>query len=117
MAPTLINGEIALVLRNSRKIRPGDIAVYHSPITGNLVVKRCVLNNDAKPHVENGWLITPWGRWYLSGREWEQLEETQIENSLFMVGDNQFNSFDSRNYGFVPRKSFIGRVVSWGRND
>lgn len=117
MAPALMNGEIALVLRGSEKIRPGDIAVYHSPITGNLVVKRCVLDSGEKPHIENGWLITPWGRWYLSGAEWEQMDGAQTENSLFMVGDNQFMSFDSRDYGFVPRESFIGRVVSWEGNE
>jgi len=113
MAPVLMDGQIALVLRGSGRIRPGDIAVYHSPITGNLVVKRCVLNSDAEPHIENGWLITPWGRWYLSGAQLEHLDETQSESSLFMVGDNQFKSFDSRDYGFVPRTSFIGRVLSW----
>jgi len=113
MSPALTDGQIALVLRGSGRIHPGDIAVYHSPVTGNLVVKRCILNSDAEPRIENGWLITPWGSWYLSGTQWERLGETQIENALFMVGDNQFKSFDSRDYGFVPRTSFIGRVLSW----
>lgn len=117
MAPMLSNGQVVLVLRGSRRIYPGDIAVYYSPVSDNLVVKRCVLNSDVEPHIENGWLITPWGRWYLAGTQWEQLDENQPEDSLFMVGDNQFKSFDSRNYGFVPRESFIGRVLNWRVND
>jgi len=117
MSPALSNGQVALVLRGSGRIRPGDIAVYHSPTTGKLVVKRCVLNSDVEPRIEHGWLITPWGRWYLSEEQWKRLDEAQPEGSLFMVGDNQFKSFDSRDYGFVPRKNFIGRVLNWGNND
>lgn len=111
MEPYLRNGQLALVLRGSRKIRPGDIAVYYRPETGNLVVKRCVLDSDSEPRIENGWLTTRWGRWYLSGAQWERMAEDQPKNSLFMVGDNQFMSLDSRDYGFVPRESFVGRVL------
>ena len=117
MAPVLTDGQVVLVLRGSKRIHPGDIAVYYSPLTGNLVVKRCVLNSDVKPLIENGWLITSWGRWYLSEVQWKRLDGNLPEDSLFMIGDNQFKSFDSRDYGFVPRGSFIGRVLNWGSND
>ena len=30
---------------------------------------------------------------------------------LFFLGDNLDNSFDSRNYGFVPYKNVLGKVV------
>ena len=113
MTPTLTDGQWVVVLRGARRIHPGDIAVFISPLDHQLVVKRCVLNSDTSPVIDHGWLITPWGSWYLTGSQWERLDgESRLPlGSLFMVGDNQFRSFDSRNYGFVPLESLVGRVL------
>ncbi len=113
MTPTLANGQWVVVLRGAGRIQLGDIAVFVSPLDQELVVKRCVLDSDEKLVIEHGWLITPWGRWYLTGPQWDRLNEERSlpKGSLFMVGDNQFQSFDSRNYGYVPPESLIGRVL------
>ncbi len=35
-----------------------------------------------------------------------------IQNSkLFVVGDNDHHSIDSRNFGWLPRQNVIGRVI------
>ncbi len=113
MIPTLADGQWVVVLRGSGRIRLGDIAVFVSPLDNELVVKRCVLNSDSRPVIDHGWLITPWGRWYLTGSQWDRLDEEHglSKGSLFMVGDNQFRSFDSRNYGYIQPESLIGRVM------
>jgi len=113
MNPTLKDGQWALVLRGSGKIRPGDIAVFISPLDNELVVKRYIFGSDSIPVIDHGWLVTPWGRWFLTGSQWKRLEEERNipEGMLFMVGDNQFRSLDSRSYGFIRADHLIGRVL------
>jgi len=118
MSPTLRDGQWALVLRGSGKIHPGDIAVFISPMDNELVVKRYIFGSGSKPVIDHGWLVTPWGRWFLTGSQWKQLEEERNlpEGMLFMVGDNQFRSLDSRSYGYVQADSLIGRVLLRRKN-
>ncbi len=119
MNPTLFDGQWVIVLRGSRRIRPGDIAVYINPLDHELVVKRYILSSDSNPVIDHGWLVTSWGRWYLSEEQWNRMDnERSLPKGLFfMVGDNQFQSFDSRNYGFIPRESLVGRVVLRRKHD
>jgi signal peptidase I len=58
-------------------------------------------------------LLRPDGRVLVDGRE---SETYQVERDyFFMLGDNRDNSFDSRNWGFVPYDAIIGKaiVVYW----
>lgn len=34
-----------------------------------------------------------------------------VSNELFFLGDNPSESYDSRNYGFVPYKYVLGKVT------
>lgn len=121
MWPTLVDGQWVLVLRGSGLVHPGDIAVFWNPNDKDLSIKRCVSDEKDPPNVDHGWLVTRWGRWYLTGPQWDMLENTSppSEEALFMVGDNQFHSFDSRSYGYVPRDNIVGRVLlpSDGKTD
>ncbi len=112
MLPTLRSRQLLLVIRNKELIQPGDIAVFRSPVDGLLTVKRCILEGGMIPEVNHGMLETPWGRWYVSESQWEKLDTTAPlpDNVFFMVGDNQFQSLDSRSYGPVPAKNMVGRV-------
>jgi signal peptidase I len=113
MSPTLRDGQWALVLRGSGNIHPGDIAVFISPVDNRMVVKRYIFGSESRPVIDHGWLITPWGRWFLTGSQWKRLEkERNVPGGMFfMVGDNQFRSLDSRNYGYVQADRLIGRVL------
>ena len=117
MFPTLVDGQWILVERGGRKVEAGDLVVFRSPADGRLAVKRCILVGGERPDVDHGWLRTPWGRWFLSGPQWEQLDrvDTIPADSVYLVGDNQFHSMDSRVYGTVSRSALIGRVVMPGR--
>ena len=113
MTPTLVDGQWVVVLRGSRRIHPGDIAVFMSPLDNRLIVKRFIFSSDTKPVIDHGWLVTPWGRWFLTGPQWDRLsKEKDLPGGLFfMVGDNQFQSMDSRSYGYIPEDNMIGRVL------
>lgn len=117
MAPTLIDGQWALVLRGAGKVRIGDIALFISPDYKQLAVKRCVLSGDENPQVKHGWLMTDWGECFLTGKEWRSLVNSPKPpaDSFFMIGDNQFNSLDSREYGYIDRDKLLGRVLIWRR--
>ena len=113
MAPALADGQWVLVIRGSSRVSSGDVGVYRSPEDGSLVVKRCILTEDDPVVIENGWLVAGETRWYLTGpqnavlSEWERVPE----DGFFFVGDNQFRSLDSREYGFVDRNRVVGRVL------
>jgi len=113
MYPTLNDGQWALVRVGVQGILPGDIVVFKKPVDRRLTVKRYILPGYEQPLIEHGWLITPWGRWFLTGDQWDSIEEEKEnpEGLFFMVGDNQFHSLDSRSYGFVSSENLVGRVV------
>lgn len=113
MTPTLADGQWVVVRRGAGRIQPGDIAVFISPLDHQLVIKRCVLKDEMNPVVDHGWLVTPWGQWFLTGTQWDRLDQAKLgtKGSFFMVGDNQFRSLDSRNYGYIHTDSLIGKVL------
>ncbi len=113
MEPTLTDGQWILVLRGSHRVESGDIAVFISPADQKLAVKRCILEERDELVISHGWLETPWGRWFLTGPQWEILDSQKFipEDSVYMVGDNQFHSMDSRNYGYVRRENLVGKVL------
>lgn len=113
MTPTLVDGQWILVVRGAQRVEAGDLAIFLSPADSSLAVKRCILEEGARPVVDHGWLVTPWGRWFLSGTQWENLNIAGRipDDSVYLVGDNQFRSMDSRSYGSVPRRDLIGKVL------
>jgi len=113
MYPTLNDGQWALVRVGVQGIQPGDIVIFRNPVDRGLTVKRYVLPGYEQPVIEHGWLVTPWGRWFLTGDQWDSIEEKKehLEGLFFMVGDNQFRSLDSRSYGFVGSEHLVGRVL------
>jgi signal peptidase I len=80
--------------------RPGDVVVFRSPQDPTKFhCKRIV----AMPH---SWVVNN------SQNLWEELDSfTKIpEGHVWVQGDNQNNSNDSRSYGYIPMGLITGRV-------
>ena len=118
MAPTLVDGQWVIVLRGRDAVRKGDVVLFSNPEDKELTVKRFVLTSNETPQIEHGWLVTPWGKWFLTPKEWQRLMDTastSVSDAFFLLGDNQFYSLDSRTYGYVDKTWIIGRILSWRR--
>jgi signal peptidase I len=96
MTPTLQHGDRVLVLRTwaARRLRRGDVVIAKPPLPGGerLWIKRV--------------------RAVQGDRAVSRDEELVLsEREVFLVGDHEAGSFDSRQYGAVSTDDIIGRVV------
>src|SRR5438093_5725561 len=122
MSPTLQVGDHIIVTPyHGGSPQRGDVVVFHSPASaGDLLVKRIV----ALP----GDLVeTHGGRLFIAGHTAAEpyviapattgTIASQIipPGCFFVLGDNRANSFDSRQWGVLPRDLVIGRArfVLW----
>lgn len=124
MAPTLPDAKYLLLNHLTYRFRepkPNDIAVFQDPVDKALVVKRIVAQPGDRVYVKGG-------RLFVNGKS---LPEPYLEpgtktyagpdyraqmwicglNQYFVLGDNRDNSTDSRVYGTVPRKNFLGTIM------
>lgn len=97
----------------------GDIIVFYPPnLEEEPYIKRVIGLPGEEVHVENGVV-------YINGKD---LDEPYIkaspnyngtwhvpDHSLFVLGDNRNNSFDSHSWGMVPYSDIIGKAefVYW----
>ena len=130
MAPTLQVGDHILVTPYRTPFladRPerGDVVVFRSPLDPNeLLVKRVVavpgdllesragrvsIGNHAFPEP---YLLTPAESGAISA-------QIVPADSYFVMGDNRANSYDSRNWGALPRELVVGRarMILWSSGD
>lgn len=87
MFPTYVNDEIILSTRlfRKRKIKVGDVIVFKHPyVKGRLLIKRVA------------------DLFY--SRDGELL-------SIYFLGDNSSDSYDSRNFGYVLTKDLVSKVL------
>ncbi len=122
MTPTLQVGDHIVVTpyRNAQPAR-GDVIVFHSPVTADeLLVKRIVA-------VPGDLVETHAGRLFVNGHAMAEPYVASPTTSgviapqivprecLFVLGDNRANSFDSRQWGVLPRGLLVGRarLVLW----
>lgn len=129
MSPTLSNGSFVIINRlaygitvpatNTYLVRWGepavnDIIVY--PLDGRIVVKRCIATAGTKlDFIENsGYSVRAGERDVpLSETQFRRMVHTQNvpPGTVFTLGDNNKESRDSRDYGFVSLDSIRGKVV------
>lgn len=87
MFPTYIDDEIIFSTRlfRKRKIKVGDVIVFKHPyVKGRLLIKRVAdLYYDKKGKLQ----------------------------SIYFLGDNSSDSYDSRNFGYVLTKDLVSKVL------
>ncbi len=121
MAPTLRPGDHVLVEKLSYRFgspRRGDLVVFRSPDGGALAVKRIVGLAGDRVAIEDGVLA-------IDGHVQREpyVDHATVDSvyfgpvvvprgDVFVMGDNRADSHDSRDYGAVPRRSLIGRVLT-----
>ncbi|MDX6621440.1 MAG: signal peptidase [Gaiellales bacterium] len=120
MAPTLQPGDHVLVEKLSYRFgspRRGDLVVFRSPDGGSPAVKRIAGLAGDRIAIEDGVLVVNGHRQRESYVDQRQVDSVYYgpvvvpRGDVFVIGDNRADSHDSRDYGAVPRRSLIGRVL------
>ncbi len=119
MEPTLRPGDHVLVEKLSYRFgapERGDLVVFRTPEDA-LAVKRIVALAGDRVAIEDGVLAVN-GRLqkeaYVDHRQVDSVYFGPVvvpRGDVFVLGDNRADSHDSRDYGAVPRRSLIGRVL------
>lgn len=122
MLPTLQPGELLLVDTLDPRvfgIHRGDIVVFQPPIQGyqgQSFVKRVVAIGGDDVTISGGYVFVDGDRLSaVAGTTPDTTfpDETDIrvpKGTVFVLGDNREESWDSRSYGTVPLTAVIGRV-------
>lgn len=130
MAPSLNEAETVIIYRWAyglqlpfvhrylirwSNVEPGELVYLRDPVYALPVIKRCIAVGNM-PIQKNS-------KGILLGNELLEQIELQTEElagldsvpqgKLFLLGDNQPVSFDSRYYGFVDEKAVEGRVIRY----
>lgn len=97
------------------KPKEDDIVIYL--YNNNLVVKRCVATEGATldylTNSEYILLVNLTKQILLSEEQYTNLQYCSVvpEGYILAVGDNYKESYDSRNYGFIPVSNVLGKVI------
>ena len=101
------------IIYSFKPIRRGEVIVLK--YRNNDLIKRVIGLPKDKIKVENGKL-------YINNKEVKENyinsytasydfdEITLKDNEYFVMGDNRYNSYDSRNFGTIMKNNIIGRV-------
>ena len=116
--PIVLNRNLNLNFDSTFNPKKGDVVVFDPPFpydaSGKQFVKRIIavpgdtIENSSGIILVNG---KPFGNDFGTTSEISEVPKTLVpEGYYYVLGDNRNSSNDSRNFGFVPRTSIIGRV-------
>lgn len=100
-----------LIQWNEPKV--GDLIVYK--YKNKTVVKRCVgISNQVLDYSSDSrYIIVGDEKFPLTEQQFQRIKFDKVvpENTVLAIGDNYEVSVDSRDYGFVPIKNILGKVI------
>ncbi|MBI3633510.1 MAG: signal peptidase I [Candidatus Vogelbacteria bacterium] len=124
MWPTINNEDSVIVDPNCRtykKLNRGDVIIFKNPINPRMVfVMRLVAFEGEKVEIKDGWVAVndralsgpPFNRFtYVSAGPYGSSSVTIPQKSVYVLGDYNKNSNDSRFWGFVPESYILGKVI------
>jgi signal peptidase I len=122
MEPTLTDRQLVIVdtlVYRLRAPRSGDVVMFYSPLDPNSSLVRRVVGREG----DTVRIVA--GNVFVNG---QPLADDHVASDFrsrddfgpqvvptgfyFMLGDHRTDSFDSRQWGFVPRRYIIGKIVA-----
>ncbi|MEW6171739.1 MAG: signal peptidase I [Bacillota bacterium] len=121
MMPTLESGDLLLVEKFSFRmagLERGDVVIFDPPPAAHSrkdYVKRVIGLPGETVEMLNGTVYingVPLSEDYIGPHPAMSFAPLKVpEDSVFVMGDNRGNSYDSREWGFLPEKSVVGRAL------
>lgn len=120
MAPGFVNGQVAVVFKGAYFFTPprrGDIVVFSIPKDDRLAIKRCAFTSGETLLITEEGIKFEDKIFHLTKTQYETLNRNPIvpQNSVFMLGDNELLSEDSRRYGSIAENRIRGKVITFGK--
>lgn len=125
MEPNFLDGEYLLIDEISYYFKPverGEVIVFHYPLdSSKYYIKRVIGLPSETVEIKNGKIViynekNPKGFFidedYLlrDGITTGDIKKKLGRNEYFVLGDNRVFSFDSRQWGTLPKNDIVGRV-------
>ncbi len=124
MMPTIHNDDRVFVVpyRGGTTPSRGDVVVLKNvPGTQEMLIKRIVAIGGDRVKIENGDVIVNDTYRHKSTVRYVSEPYVQLvpDNYVFVMGDNEAHSFDSRTFGAIPENRVVGKalVIFWPPSD
>ncbi|MEQ8957942.1 MAG: signal peptidase I [Coleofasciculus sp. C2-GNP5-27] len=124
MKPTLQTGDRVIVdkqIYHFQSLQRGDVVLFLPPQSlqdnhfRDAFVQRIIGLPGERVEIDNGTVYInsqPLDEHYRQGRSHDPFSPITVPaNSYFVLGDNRNHSYDSQDWGFLPRRNILGKVT------